>query len=168
MAINVNTKQKIVKLPALKKKIARLRRQGYKIAFTNGCFDILHWGHVQYLQGAKKSGRILIVGLNSDRSVRKIKGPKRPIVNERERASVLAALSCVDYVVLFNEETPINLIKGVNPDILIKGADWKNKGAVGGEYVKTNGGKIEYMKYIRGFSSTDIIKRIAKSVQNKR
>jgi len=164
----VNTKAKIIKLPTLKKKISRFRKQGNKIAFTNGCFDILHWGHVQYLQEAKKTARILIVGLNSDRSVRKIKGPKRPIVNEHARANILAALSCVDHVVLFNEETPINLIKAVKPDFLIKGADWKGKGAVGGDYVRANGGKIEYLKYISGFSSTDIIKRIAKSEQTKR
>ena len=164
----MNTKAKIVKLPALKKKIARPRKQGYKIAFTNGCFDILHWGHVQYLQGAKKAARILIVGLNSDRSVRKIKGPKRPIVNEQARANVLASLSCVDYVVLFNEETPLDLIKAVKPDILIKGADWKGKGAVGSDYVRANGGKIEYIKYIPGFSSTDIVKRIVKSDQTRR
>ena len=137
---------------------------GRKIAFTNGCFDILHSGHISYLEQAKRSNRILIVGLNSDRSVRKIKGPKRPYMNEKARAVLLAALACVDYITLFNEETPIKLIDAVKPDILIKGADWKNKGAVGGDSVRANGGKVEYIKYIPGFSSTDIINRIAKSV----
>lgn len=160
----MNTKIKIVKLPTLKKKISQLRRQGYNIAFTNGCFDILHQGHVSYLQEAKKTSRILIVGLNSDRSVKKIKGPKRPVVAEHARAVVLAALACVDYVIIFNEETPLKTIKALKPDILIKGADWKGKGAVGSDCVRANGGKIEYIKYIPGFSSTDIIKRMAKSV----
>lgn len=160
----MNTKIKIVKLPTLKKKISQLRRQGYSIAFTNGCFDILHQGHVSYLQEAKKTSRILIVGLNSDWSVKKIKGPKRPVVAEHARAVVLAALACVDYVIIFNEETPLKTIKALKPDILIKGADWKGKGAVGSDCVRANGGKIEYIKYIPGFSSTDIIKRMAKSV----
>jgi D-beta-D-heptose 7-phosphate kinase/D-beta-D-heptose 1-phosphate adenosyltransferase len=164
----MNTKSKIVKLPALKIKIARLRKQGYKIAFTNGCFDVLHYGHVSYLEQAKKTERVLIVGLNSDRSVRKIKGPKRPIINENGRAAVLAGLACVDYVTLFNEDTPANLIEEVKPDILIKGADWKGKGAVGSDLVLANGGKIEFIKFIEGFSSTDIIKRIKGSGRKKR
>ena len=159
----MNTKSKIVKLATLKKKIAQLRRRRKKIAFTNGCFDILHAGHVHYLQGAKKADRVLIVGLNNDRSVRKIKGAKRPIVKEQQRASILAALACVDHVILFGEETPLKLIEALKPDILIKGADWKRKGAVGSESVEANGGKIEYIKYLPGRSSTDIIKRIKKS-----
>jgi len=160
---NVNTKLKIVKLLTLKKKISQLRRQRKKVAFTNGCFDILHAGHVHYLQEAKKANRVLIVGLNNDRSVRKIKGAKRPIIKEQQRARILAALACVDYVILFGEETPLKLIEAIKPDILIKGADWRKKGAVGSDGVRANGGKIEYIKYISGRSSTDIIKRIAKS-----
>jgi len=159
----MNTKSKIVKLATLKKKIAQLRRQRKKIAFTNGCFDILHAGHVHYLQEAKRTDRALIVGLNSDASVRKIKGAKRPIVREQERASVLAALACVDHVILFDEDTPLKLIEAVQPDVLIKGADWKHKGAVGGDRVVAGGGKVEYIKFLSGQSSTDIIKRIAKS-----
>ncbi len=158
----MNTKAKFVKLPTLKKKISSLRSQGSRIAFTNGCFDILHAGHVSYLQKAKKTGRILIVGLNSDASVRSIKGVKRPIVAERDRASVLCALACVDYVTLFNEKTPQALIESLKPDILIKGADWKGKGIVGEDYVKANGGKVEYINFVSGFSSTDIINRILK------
>jgi len=159
----MNTKSKIIKLPTLKKAIKRLRRGRKKIAFTNGCFDILHAGHVHYLQQAKKTDRILIVGLNNDRSVRKIKGAKRPIVGEQYRASVLAALACVDYVVLFGEDTPRKLIDAVKPDILIKGADWKRKGAVGSDQVLANGGRIEFIKFLSGRSSTDLIKRIKKS-----
>jgi len=159
----LDTKSKIVKLATLKKKITQFRRRRKKIAFTNGCFDILHAGHVHYLQGAKKVDRVLIVGLNSDRSVRKIKGAKRPIVNEQQRASVLAALACVDHVILFGEETPLKLIEAIKPDILIKGADWKRKGVVGSDYVEANGGKIAYIKYLSRHSSTDIIKRVKKS-----
>ena len=159
----MNTKSKIVKLATLKKKIAQFRKRRKKIAFTNGCFDILHAGHISYLEKAKREDRVLIVGLNSDRSVRKIKGAKRPIVGEQERATILAALACVDHVILFSEETPLKLIEAVKPDILIKGADWKTKGAVGGDCVIKNGGKIEYIKLISGRSSTNIINRIAKS-----
>ena len=160
----MNTQTKIVKLPTLKKKIRALRKLKRKIAFTNGCFDILHLGHVSYLQEAKKAADILIVGLNSDRSVKKIKGPKRPIVDERSRAAVLAALACVDHVVLFDGETPIKLIEAVKPDILIKGADWKGKGAVGSECVRAYGGKVKFIKYVKRLSSTRIINRIVKSV----
>lgn len=160
----MNTKSKIVKLAILKQKISKLHRQRKKIAFTNGCFDVLHAGHISYLQAAKKVDRVLIVGLNSDRSVRKIKGTKRPIVKERDRAIILAALACVDHVILFDEGTPRKLIEAIKPDILIKGADWRKKGAVGSDFVCKNGGKVEYVKYISGRSSTSIIERITKSV----
>ena len=159
----MNTQTKIVKLPTLKKKVRALHRKKRKVAFTNGCFDILHLGHVSYLQEAKKAVDILIVGLNSDRSVRKIKGPKRPIVDERSRAAVLAALACVDHVVLFDEETPLKLIEALKPDILIKGADWKGKGAVGSECVRAYGGKVKFIRFVKGVSSTRIINRIVKS-----
>ncbi len=160
----MNTQSKIIKTPTLKKKIRALRKGRSKrtIAFTNGCFDILHLGHVSYLEEAKRSADILVVGLNSDRSVRKIKGPKRPIVGERSRAGVLAALACVDHVVLFDEETPVKLIEAVKPDILIKGADWKGKGAVGSEIVLANGGKVKFIKFVKGVSSTNIINGIVK------
>ncbi len=164
----MNTKTKIVKLSTLKKKIAQLKKARKKIAFTNGCFDILHVGHVSYLEQAKKSGRVLVVGLNSDRSVRKIKGSNRPIVGEKQRAVILAAMACVDYVVLFDEATPLKLIEAVKPDILIKGADWKKKGIVGSESVRAYGGKIEYIKFLPGLSSTNLIERITKSAKKKR
>lgn len=153
----------------LKRKIAQLRGQGYTIAFTNGCFDILHYGHVRYLEQAKEGGRrILVVGLNSDRSIRKIKGPSRPIVKETGRAAVLAGLASVDYITLFDEDTPVKLIEAVKPDILIKGADWKRKGAVGSDVVRANGGKVQFIKYIPGYSTTDMIKRMTRSAKTKR
>ena len=156
----MKTDNKIVNLAALKRNIARLRRQGKTIAFTNGCFDILHYGHASYLESAKKPNRILIVGLNSDTSVKKIKGPQRPVIKQRGRAALLAALACVDFVVIFNEETPLNLIRAVKPNVLIKGADWKNKTAVGSDFVKSYGGKVEFIKYFSNFSTTHIIERI--------
>lgn len=143
--------------------MARHRRAGKAIAFTNGCFDILHFGHVSYLEKAKKGNRILVVGLNSDVSIREIKGTGRPIVPQRERAGVLAALASVDYVSIFSAPTPINLIKAVKPDFLIKGADWKGKGIVGEDFVKSYGGKIEYIKFEKGWSTTRIVELIKKS-----
>ncbi len=154
--------QKIITIATLKRKLSVLRNKRKKIAFTNGCFDILHNGHVSYLQKAKAKDRILVLGLNSDKSVRRIKGPKRPIVNEKDRASILAALECVDYVVIFNEDTPLKLIAAVKPDILIKGADWKGKGIVGEDVVRAHGGKIEYVKFVKDKSTTNIVKRILK------
>jgi len=162
VASSVSTKTKIVTAAALKRKLPGLRGAGKKIAFTNGCFDILHAGHVSYLEKAKKSSRILVVGLNSDRSIRRIKGPKRPINPQTHRARVLAALTCVDFVVLFNTETPYQLIKALQPDILIKGADWKAAEVVGSDVVKARGGKIELLKYVSNCSTTNIIKTILK------
>ena len=153
---------KIVSQKTLKKKITGLRKQKKTVAFTNGCFDILHLGHVLYLQRAKKN-RILIVGLNSDRSVRKIKGPRRPILPEKARAALLASLECVDYVTLFNEETPAKLIAALKPDVLIKGADWKGKEVAGSESVR----KVEYIKYIDGCSTSHIIKKIIDAYHQK-
>jgi len=147
---------KIISLQTLKKKLTALRRQGKVIAFTNGCFDLMHLGHVKYLQAAKKSNRVLIVGLNSDKSISRIKGPSRPICPQKSRAAVLAALEAVDFVVLFNEETPYNLIKAVQPDVLIKGADYKGKQVVGSDVAK----KVELIKFVQGFSTTNIISRI--------
>ncbi len=148
-------RQKIVSQGTLKRKIAALRKQGNKIAFTNGCFDILHLGHVLYLQKAKKN-RVLVIGLNSDKSVHKIKGPRRPILPQKARAILLASLECVDYVTIFNEDTPAKLIAALKPDVLIKGADWKGKEVAGSEVVK----KVEYIKYIDGYSTSNIIKKI--------
>jgi len=159
----MNTRTKIVKLPTLKKKLGALRKKGKKVAFTNGCFDIIHRGHVSYLEAAKATADVLVVGVNSDRSVRRIKGLKRPIVDEQSRAAVLAGLACVDHVVIFDEETPQQLIEAVRPDVLIKGADWKVKGAVGSEFVRSCGGRVKFIRFVKGISSTGIMKRIVKS-----
>lgn len=156
----MDTRKKIVNLKTLTQNIARWRRTGKRIAFTNGCFDIIHYGHVYYLQKAKRAERILIVGLNSDRSVRKIKGALRPLVPQAQRAAVLAAFACVDYVTIFHERTPLKLIERLRPDILIKGADWKNKGVVGSDVVKRYGGRVEHIRYLKNFSSTKMIEKI--------
>lgn len=152
--------QKIVSVTTLLRRLRRERQAGKTIAFTNGCFDILHIGHVAYIETAKKKNRVLVVGLNSDSSVRKIKGPTRPVNSEMSRARVLAALACVDYVVLFSDETPYELIKAVKPDVLIKGGDWAPDTVVGAEVVKAYGGKVEIIAYIPDFSTTGIIDKI--------
>lgn len=156
----MKTSHKIITLPTLKRHLRRLRAQGKKIAFTNGCFDILHYGHVCYLEAAKTEEGVLIVGLNSDSSVRRIKGLSRPINSQKMRAAVLAALECVDFVVIFNAETPHDLIKALRPDVLIKGADWKDKEVVGSDIVKAYGGRVQLVRYVPGFSTTRILERL--------
>lgn len=157
----MTTLPKVIKLPLLKKKLASLRRQKRVIAFTNGCFDILHYGHVSYLEAAKKKDRVLIVGMNSDASVRSLnKAPDRPIVPQDQRAAVLAGLACVDFVILFDEPTPARLITALKPDVLIKGADWKGKEVAGADAVKAHGGRVEFIKYIDRLSTTNIIEKI--------
>jgi len=146
---------KIVIRAELKNIIERLRQQRRKIVFTNGCFDLIHVGHVRYLTEAKKLGDILVVGLNSDKSVSGIK-PGRPINSEKDRAEVLAALYMVDYVTLFDEDTPYELIKEVQPDVLVKGADWDIKNIVGADIVK----EVRTIPFVEGISTTDLIKRI--------
>ncbi|MFN3697206.1 MAG: D-glycero-beta-D-manno-heptose 1-phosphate adenylyltransferase [Pseudobdellovibrio sp.] len=133
-----------------------------KIVFTNGCFDLLHIGHVRYLEQAKSRGDVLIVGINTDLSVQKLKGPTRPIQNENDRAEILASLKSVDHTVLFGEETPINLIKQIKPDVLVKGGDWAIQQIVGWDFVQSYGGQVESLQFIDGRSTTQII---AKSQQ---
>jgi rfaE bifunctional protein nucleotidyltransferase chain/domain len=140
--------------------VNELKAQGKKIVFTNGVFDIIHRGHVEYLTEAKSLGDILIVGLNSDSSVKMIKGDKRPIVAEENRAYVLANLKPVDYVIIFSEDTPYNTIKKVIPDILVKGADWSEDKIIGSDIVKQSGGEIKRIKFVENNSSTNIIERI--------
>ena len=135
------------------------RRQGQRIVFTNGVFDLLHPGHVRYLQAARSEGDVLVVGLNSDRSVRANKGPSRPIMPEHERAEVLEALACVDAVVLFDEETPAVIIDRLQPDVLVKGADWAADAIVGRETVEARGGKVVRMPIEGGWSTSAIIDR---------
>lgn len=153
---------KIKNKTQLKKIIKKCKAQGRISVFTNGCFDLLHYGHVKYLEAAKAKGDILIVGVNSDSSVRRIKGAKRPIINEKDRLMTVAALESVDYAVLFSEDTPIKLIKFLRPDVLVKGADWSRNEIVGGDYVVTCGGKISTVKLIKGRSTTSLINKIAK------
>jgi rfaE bifunctional protein nucleotidyltransferase chain/domain len=153
---------KILDRETLKNKLDKLRNQGKKIAFTNGCFDILHVGHVRYLREAKKTADILILGLNSDSSVRSIKGEKRPLVCELERAEVLAALEFIDFVTIFPELTPLELINYLKPDIIIKGGDWPEEKVVGRKEVKKWGGKVIIIPEIAGKSTTNIVEKIKK------
>ena len=140
-----------------------LRRQGKKIVFTNGCFDILHVGHVRYLTTAKSFGDILIVGLNTDSSVKILKGENRPINNEKDRAEVLLGLKAVDYVVMFGERTAENLVSEVRPDIYVKGGDYTVDTIPEAKIVQSYGGRVELVKFVDGHSTTNIIKQIAKT-----
>jgi D-beta-D-heptose 7-phosphate kinase/D-beta-D-heptose 1-phosphate adenosyltransferase len=135
------------------------RRLGQRIVFTNGVFDLLHPGHVRYLQAARREGDVLVVGINSDRSVRSNKGPSRPIMPEHERAEVLEALACVDAVVVFDEETPAVIIEALQPDVLVKGADWARDAIVGRDTVEARGGKVVRMPIESGWSTSAIIER---------
>jgi rfaE bifunctional protein nucleotidyltransferase chain/domain len=139
-------------------------QDGRKVGFTNGCFDILHLGHVRYLAEARKNCDMLIVGLNSDSSVKKLKGSGRPLNPERARAEVLAALECVDVVTLFPEDTPFELIKKILPDVLFKGGDWKEEEIVGADIVKANGGSVKVISYVKGYSTTEMIKKITSKI----
>ncbi|MEY3282978.1 MAG: D-glycero-beta-D-manno-heptose 1-phosphate adenylyltransferase [Acidobacteriota bacterium] len=139
---------------------ARLRRQGRRVVFTNGCFDLLHPGHVSYLAQARALGDALMVALNSDRSVRELKGPTRPILNEEERTVVMAALGCVDYVTIFDQATPRELIARILPDILVKGGDWGVSEIVGRAEVEAAGGAVYSLPFVEGCSTSDVIARI--------
>jgi len=150
----------IVSLPELVPMVAGLKQAGRRIVFTNGCFDILHVGHVRYLKSARALGGALIVGLNSDKSVKRIKGDKRPIVPERERAEVLSSIRFVDYVVLFDEPDPYNTIAAVKPDILVKGGDWSLENIVGRDIVESYGGEVHTLPFIEGASSSRMIEDI--------
>lgn len=138
------------------KEILNKKNNGKKIVFTNGCFDILHRGHVEYLQKAKGLGDLLVLGLNSDSSVKRLKGESRPINNEKDRAIILSALECVDYIIIFYEDTPLELIKNLKPDILVKGGDYKIENVVGREYAK----ETVLIDFVDGYSTTKIIKNI--------
>lgn len=152
-----------IKSPYILKKLCSvLKDKGEKIVFTNGCFDILHSGHIRYLTEAKKKGDTLIVALNSDRSVKKIKGEKRPIVPLKERLQVVAALQMVDYVTFFHESTPYQLISLLKPNILIKGGDWKTNEIIGSDVVLKNGGSVKSLQYYGGKSTTHIIRKIVR------
>lgn len=133
-----------------------------KIVFTNGCFDLLHIGHVRYLQEARSLGQALFVGINSDSSVKRLKGDERPIQNEKDRAEILAALECVDYVCQFEEDTPLELIKKVTPQVLVKGGDWPIEKIVGSDFVLKNGGEVKSLQFVQGHSTSGLIEKILK------
>jgi D-glycero-beta-D-manno-heptose 1-phosphate adenylyltransferase len=153
-------KSKICDLTDLNDKKAVCNFKNLKVVFTNGCFDIIHRGHVEYLAKAASLGDILIIGLNTDASVRKLKGPGRPINDEMARALVLAAMSFVDHVILFDEDTPYNLIKAVQPDVLVKGSDYKPENIVGYDIVKNKGGEIVTIDFVAGYSTTSTIEKM--------
>ncbi len=140
----------------------QLSTESESVVFTNGCFDILHRGHIEYLNQAKSLGKYLIIGLNSDSSVKKLKGTDRPINNETDRAFILNNLKCVDAVIIFEEETPYDLINSVKPDFLVKGGDWKEEQIVGSDIVNSYGGKVISLKFVDSYSTSDIIERIKK------
>ncbi len=154
--------KKIQDLRKLKKLIPYLKARRKKIVFTNGCFDLLHCGHVKYLQDAKKKGDVLVVGINSDASVKRIKGKGRPVVNERDRLRLVASLESVDYVVLFKEDTPLKIIKFIKPAVLVKGADWNKNNIVGKDFMISYGGRVSTIKFVKGYSTSNLIKKIAK------
>ncbi|MCX6355943.1 MAG: D-glycero-beta-D-manno-heptose 1-phosphate adenylyltransferase [Candidatus Aureabacteria bacterium] len=136
------------------------RRDGKRIVFTNGCFDLLHLGHVRYLRAAREQGDLLVVGLNSDESVRRLKGPGRPLVPEGDRAELLAALEMVDYIVLFPEDTPAELIAEVKPDVLVKGGDYRPEEIAGQDTVKASGGRVVIIPLVESRSTTSLIEKI--------
>ncbi|MCF8241163.1 MAG: D-glycero-beta-D-manno-heptose 1-phosphate adenylyltransferase [Melioribacteraceae bacterium] len=140
--------------------VKKLKLEGKKIVFTNGCFDIIHAGHVDYLNKAKSAGDILLVALNTDASVRRIKGKNRPIIKEEERAFVMSNLRCVDYVTFFDEDTPLEIISDIIPSVLVKGADWSAENIVGKDVVDSNGGEIKRIEFITEQSTSKIIKKI--------
>ena len=150
-----------VKSPEELQEICRsAQRQGRRVVFTNGCFDILHVGHVRYLESARGLGDLLIVGVNGDNSVKQIKGPDRPLIGEDQRAELVAALHCVDYVILFDAPDPLELIELISPDILVKGADWPLEKIIGGDIVMKKGGSVVRIPFVQGSSTTTIIDRI--------
>jgi rfaE bifunctional protein nucleotidyltransferase chain/domain len=152
--------RKIKTLGALKKILKTKRAQNKKIVFTNGCFDLLHRGHVDYLKKARSLGGVLVIALNSDSSVRLLKGRNRPITKQSDRAEILASLEFVDYITIFYQDTPFYTIKALRPDILVKGADWDKKRVVGKEIVESFGGKVKLIRYLKGYSTTDLLKKI--------
>ncbi len=159
--------KKIKKLSGLVCAVNILKKKGKKIVFTNGCFDIIHVGHTRYLKSARKLGDVLVVAVNSDVSVRGLKGPGRPVNPETDRMEVLSEFPFVDFVVKFNEATPFNVIKAVLPDALVKGGDWPVKNIVGGDFVIKNGGKVINIPFIKGRSTTKIIQKAGKKWTKK-
>ena len=142
----------------------QVQARGGTVVFTNGVFDLLHPGHVRYLRDARRLGGALIVGLNSDRSVRANKGPERPITPENERAEILLALDCVDAVAIFDEDTPAEIVKRIQPDVLVKGSDWGPDNIIGRDTVEARGGRVVRMPLLEGYSTTELLRRVRKSM----
>lgn len=156
-------KDKIKGKEELRRVVARLKKEGKRIVFTNGCFDLIHVGHTRYLEEAKKLGDILVVAVNSDHSVKVIKGNRRPVIPEEERAEVLAALKCVDFVAIFDEPDPLNIISSLKPDVLVKGGDWSEDAIIGREVVESIGGEVVCIPEVKGASTSSIIDRITET-----
>jgi D-glycero-beta-D-manno-heptose 1-phosphate adenylyltransferase len=157
------TATKIVSLVEARANVKQWQAQGFKVVFTNGCFDIIHLGHVDYLEKARNLGDKLVLGLNTDDSVSRFKGPDRPLQDQHSRARVLAAFQFIDLVVLFNEDTPLNLISELLPDILVKGSDYLTENIVGADVVKRNGGVVKTIDFVSGYSTTRIVEKIKKT-----
>ncbi len=157
---------KVQTLLSLQKKVKALQRQGKRCVFTNGCFDLIHVGHVRYLSAARALGDRLIVAVNADQSVRRLKGTSRPVVPQRERLEILSAFWFIDYLVLFSGKTPLRLITALKPDILVKGGDWPLKDIVGREVVEAQGGKVVRIKTVPGASTSTLIERIRKNIKS--
>ena len=164
----MNSTDKIFTLPELLEQLQLWRNQGQKIVFTNGCFDLLHLGHVDYLEKARQLGDKLVLGLNTDESISSIKGPNRPLQDEMSRARVMASLLFVDAVVLFDSDTPLELIKAVQPDVLVKGDDYAVEQIVGHEEVVKAGGEVKTVPLVTGYSTTNIVKKIENQLNENR
>ena len=161
--------RKILTRSALRRRLSARRRAGQRIVFTNGCFDLIHPGHIRYLRAARRLGDVLVVGLNSDASVRRLdKGPGRPLVPEDDRAEVMAALDMVDYVSIFAEDTPYELIRSVEPDVLVKGGDWSVDRIVGADLVRARGGRVKSIPFAPGYSTTVLLERAQRSAKGSR
>jgi D-beta-D-heptose 7-phosphate kinase/D-beta-D-heptose 1-phosphate adenosyltransferase len=158
----MNIQSKIVDARTLAGKLKDLRKAGKRIVFTNGCFDLLHVGHVRYLSAARNEGDLLVVGLNSDQSIKIIKGSQRPIMEQDQRSEILASLQVVDYVTLFDESDPFKLIQHLKPTILVKGADWSAEEIIGADFVTARGGRVVRVPLVQDTSSSAIIERIIK------
>jgi D-glycero-beta-D-manno-heptose 1-phosphate adenylyltransferase len=153
-------RDKIQSLEGLKRELDRIRAPGGRVVFTNGCFDLIHPGHVRYLWKARRLGDYLVVALNSDRSVRSIKGPSRPVMDQGARSEVVAALEFVDGVIVFDEDTPLRVIEYLLPNVLVKGGDWSEDRIVGADVVKRSGGEVRVIPFVEGFSTTAVVRKI--------
>lgn len=161
-----SAQRKIKSLPSLERIVRDLKARGRRVVFTNGCFDLLHAGHIKFLEQARSLGDLLIVGLNDDGSVRALKGPERPLIGQEERARIMAALNCVDYVTLFSELTPERLIADLKPDVLAKGADYTREQVVGRDIVEAYGGVVELIPLVEGRSTSGLVQAIVERYNN--